>query len=100
IWPRQPEYLNKTAGDFLEGFSFTPAIGGWGLANTLAEERTERAKTFESNLKANVRYAQPARAQQFLGFLNPALNQTLVRRHIERIAKQTQEVITRQASLS
>ncbi len=94
----QPKHLNKATGNFSQRLLALP-IPGWRMPDRLAEERAERSEAFEADFETDISDAQAAPSQQFLGFLDPFLNQVLMWRRVERIAKEAQEMIPRHARL-
>jgi len=95
----EPEHYDKAARDFFQGLSFAAAIVDRRIADTFAKQRAERSQALKANLKADVGDAQARRPQKLFGPVNPSLNQVLVRRGIERVAKQAQKMISGQACL-
>lgn len=75
------------------------AVGDGGMADVLVEETTERSQTLKPDFKTNVRDAQFVGVQQFFRLLHAAFDQVLMRSFIERLAEESEEVITREASL-
>ena len=93
------KHLNKAAGDFFQRFSFAPAIVDRSIADAFAEQRAERSQTLKADLKTDVGHAQAPGSKQFFGFVNSPPDQVLVRRGIERVAEQTQKMVTRKTGL-
>ena len=95
----EPEHYDKATGDFFQRLSFAPAIVDRRIADAFAEQRTERTQTLKAHLKTDIRHAQAPGSKQFFGFVNSPPDQVLVRRGIERVAKQTQKMVSRETSL-
>ena len=69
------------------------------MADAAAKQRAERSETLKTDLEAHVRDAESIGTKQLFGLLNSSLDQVLMRRGGEGIAKQAQEVIARQTGL-
>ena len=59
------------------------------VANVFVKERAERSETLKSDFEADVSYAKLIAAEEFLGFLDTAFDQILVRRLVESLSKET-----------
>src|SRR5689334_24720428 len=67
------------------------------MADVFMKQTTERSETLKTNFKTHVRNAQLVAALQLFRLLDAAFDQVLVRRLVEGLAKESQEVITREA---
>ena len=61
------------------------------------EQAAERAETLEADFETNVSYGKATRRQQLFRLLYAPLSEVLMRSLVERAAKESQEVIPRQA---
>src|SRR5712692_3374638 len=68
------------------------AVGGWRLADDVAEAPAEGAETDEADVEADVRHATVGRAQQEHGALDSAALKVPVRRLAKGRAKGSDEV--------
>jgi len=91
-------HYEEAAGDLAFGLGAFAIRKRW-LADGFVEESTEGAKALKTDFETDVRYAKLVAAEQFFRFLDATFDQVLVRSFIERLPKQTQEVITRETSL-
>src|SRR5262245_20985613 len=64
------------------------------------KQRAERAEALEADRKADLRHTQLAGSQQRLGLFDPPVHQILVRRLVERLLKQADKVVAREAGLA
>ncbi|HJS23189.1 MAG TPA: hypothetical protein VJ751_02380 [Pyrinomonadaceae bacterium] len=69
------------------------------MADRFVKQSAERSETLEADFETDIGYAQLVIAQQLFRFLDPTLDEVLVRSFIERLAKQTKKVIAGEASL-
>src|SRR5262245_26597128 len=72
----------------------------WRLADRSMKQRAERAEALEADRETDFGHAQLAGGQQRLGLLDPPVYQILMRRLIERLLEQTDEVVAREAGLA
>ena len=88
----------ETARDLAFGLcSF--AIRHRRMTNAAMKERAERTETLKPNFEAHVRYPQIVCTEQFLRFLDAAVNEVLMRSLVEGLPEQSQEVVTGEAGL-
>ena len=75
------------------------AIGNGCRSDAFVKQRAERSQALKANFKADLRHAQAAKAKQLFRLGDPSLNQVLMRSGVESAAKETKEVIGREARL-
>jgi hypothetical protein len=95
----QTKHLNEATRHLAQRFAFAPAIVHRGVTHAPAEKRTKRSETLKAYFKADVGDAGSGRSQKLFGPFDAALNQILMWRGFELVAKQPEKVIARQASL-
>lgn len=88
----------EAAGDLALGLcSF--AICRRGVTDAAMKECTERPETLKADFETNVSDAQVVFTEQFLCFLDPTMNEILMRSLVEGLPEQSQKVVTRKAGL-
>src|ERR1043165_2085276 len=75
------------------------AVGYGCVADVFVKQTAEGSQTLKAHFETDVSDAQFVVDQQLLRLLDAAFDQILVRRLVEGLAKEPQEVITREASL-
>lgn len=98
----EPVHHEKTARDRTPGglgltSLFSIAIGR--VPHVFVEQAAEGTKALKTDFKADVGNAQLLRAEQLFGFLNPSLNQILMRGLPECLSKESQKLVTRKTGL-
>ena len=66
------------------------------MANILVKKAAEGSETLKTHFEANIRHPNVVRSKQLLRFFDSALNQVLMRCLVERLAKESEKVITRE----
>ena len=69
------------------------------VTDAAAKQRAERSETLKPDLEAHIGHAESLGTKQLFGLRNSSLDQVLVWRGGERVAKESQEVITGQTGL-
>ena len=75
------------------------AICRRGMTDAAMKESAERTETLKADFETNIGHAQVVFTEQLLRFLDATMNEVLMRSLIERLPEQSQEVVTRKASL-
>ena len=88
----------EAAGDLALGLC-SLAVGRWRVTDAAMKECAKRAETLEPDFETHVGYAKIVFTEQFLRLLDATVNQVLMRRLIESLPEQSQEVVTRKAGL-
>src|SRR6185503_11257322 len=70
------------------------------MAHGFVKQAAEGSQALEADFEANVRDAQPVRAQQFFGPFDAPLDQVLVRSLIKRLPEQTQKMKARKTGVT
>ncbi len=70
-----------------------------GSTYTTMKESAERTEALKPNFETDVSYAKLVAAEQFLCFLDAAFDQVLMRRFIEGLPEETEEMVARETSL-
>jgi hypothetical protein len=95
----EPEHENKASRHLAQRLLLALAVVVGRVADAAAEKRAEGSKTLKTDFKTHLSHAESLGTKQFFGFLNSSLDQVLVWGGCERVAKQTEEMVTRQTGL-
>src|SRR5260370_37799037 len=83
----QPEPENKATWHFASRLLLALAIAIGRIADAAAKQRAEGPETLKADLETHVRHAEPIGTKQLFGLLDSSLDQVLVWRGGECVAK-------------
>ena len=95
----EPEHENKAPRHLAQRLFLALAVVVGRVADAAAEERAEGSETLKTDFKTHISHAESLGTKQFFGLLDASLDQVLVWGGGERVAKQTEEMVTRQTGL-
>src|SRR6266478_8882175 len=95
----QPKHEHKATGHLAQRLLLALAVTIGRVAHAAAKQRAEGSETLKTYLETHLRHAEPLGTKELFGLLNSSLDQVLVWRGGEGVAKQTQEMIARQTGL-